>query len=216
MNYEIPQQVPQGSYRAQDAENSRITEIADELERLCKVHETQLGVSQADVSSMDRTIRKTKLPEDGEGIMDVFTAAKAIMRQSGNMLQWGEGYPSLEVVQSDIEKDGSYVIVEEGRIVAYFAYLPSPEPTYSKIYGGKWMDDIKPYHVIHRIASMHDVHGIFKNIMDFCFSLESNIRIDTHKDNHIMQHCIEKFGFSYCGIILLASGDERLAYQRMI
>ena len=165
---------------------------------------------------MERTIRKTKLPEDAEGIMDVFAAAKVIMRQSGNMLQWGEGYPSLDVVRSDLEKDGSYVIVEEGRIVAYFAYLPSPEPTYSIIYGGKWMDDIKPYHVIHRIASMPDVKGIFKSIMDFCFSLESNIRIDTHKDNHIMQHCIEKYGFSYCGIIHLASKDERLAYQRMI
>lgn len=28
-----------------------------------------------------------------------------------------------------------------------------------------------------------------------------------------MQHVIEKYGFTYCGIIYLASGDERLAYQ---
>ena len=30
-----------------------------------------------------------------------------------------------------------------------------------------------------------------------------------------MQHNIVKHGFSYCGIIYLASGDERLAYQRI-
>lgn len=30
-----------------------------------------------------------------------------------------------------------------------------------------------------------------------------------------MQHNIAKHGFSYCGIIYLASGDERLAYQRI-
>jgi hypothetical protein len=29
-----------------------------------------------------------------------------------------------------------------------------------------------------------------------------------------MQHNIMKHGFSYCGIICLANGDERLAYQR--
>ena len=31
----------------------------------------------------------------------------------------------------------------------------------------------------------------------------------------IMQHNIEKHGFTYCGIIYLASGDERLAYQKL-
>ena len=49
MNHDIFQPVPQGSDGAQDAENSRIAAIADELERLCTVHEAQLGTSQADV-----------------------------------------------------------------------------------------------------------------------------------------------------------------------
>ena len=31
-----------------------------------------------------------------------------------------------------------------------------------------------------------------------------------------MQHLLSEHGFSYCGIIYLASGDERLAYQRII
>jgi len=34
--------------------------------------------------------------------------------------------------------------------------------------------------------------------------------------NRIMQHNIEKRGFTYCGIIYLANGDERHAYQRML
>jgi len=41
-----------------------------------------------------------------------------------------------------------------------------------------------------------------------------HLRIDTHRDNKIMQHNLTKHGFSYCGVIYLASGDERLAYQR--
>ena len=151
---------------------------------------------------------------DVTDIMQVMEAAKRIMRSSGNMHQWENGYPSEAVVISDMEKHGGYVIEEAGRIVGYFAFLPSPEPTYSEIYDGEWLDDVQSYHVVHRIASNPDVHGIFNDIMDFCFSHDTNIRIDTHKDNLIMQHNIEKHGFTYCGIIYLANGDERLAYQK--
>lgn len=163
---------------------------------------------------MSRLIREA-LPTDITEIMLVMEAAKAIMRSSGNMHQWGDGYPSPSVIMADMDRNGAFVLEDEGRIVGYFAFLASPEPTYHLIVGGNWLDDELPYHVVHRIASYPDVHGIFSDIMDFCFSRDANIRIDTHHDNHIMQHNIMKHGFSYCGIIYLASGDERLAYQKL-
>ena len=170
---------------------------------------------------MNRIIREAK-PTDITDIMQVMEAAKKIMRQSGNLHQWADGYPSEAVIISDMEKHGGFVLEEgdgedqsTGRIVGYFAFLPSPEPTYSKLYNGKWLDDVQSYHVIHRIASYPDVHGIFSDVMEFCFSHDANIRIDTHKDNRIMQHNIEKHGFTYCGIIYLANGDERMAYQKL-
>ena len=163
---------------------------------------------------MNRIIREAMIT-DMPVIMQVMESAKKIMRVSGNMHQWGVGYPSEAIIAADMEKGGAFVIEDDGRLVGYFAFLPSPEPTYSKIYGGEWLDDDRPYHVIHRIASFPDSHGIFKSIMDFVFAHESNIRIDTHKDNTIMQHNIVKHGFRYCGIIHLASGDERLAYQKL-
>ena len=162
---------------------------------------------------MNRIIREAR-PTDMAEIMKVMDAAKGIMRASGNMHQWTDGYPSEIAILSDIEKNGGFVVVDEGNIVGYFAFLPSPEPTYAKIYEGKWLDDKRPYHVVHRIASYPEVHNIFSSIMDFCFSHDPNIRIDTHRDNKIMQHNIAKHGFSYCGIIYLTSGDERLAYQK--
>jgi hypothetical protein len=145
--------------------------------------------------------------------MDVLDAAIGIMRASGNMNQWINGYPSEDVVLQDIGQGNGYVVLEGERIVGYFAYIASPEPTYAKIYDGAWLEDRSPYHVIHRIGSYPEVHGVFRTIMDWCFSREGNIRIDTHRDNKIMQHNILKYGFSYCGIIYLLSGDERLAYQ---
>lgn len=163
---------------------------------------------------MSRIIREA-IPTDIPEIMKVVDAAKIIMRQSGNMHQWGEGYPSEAVINADMDRNGGFVIEDDKKIVGYFAFLQSPEPTYNKIYEGRWIDDTLPYHVIHRIASYPDTHGIFSSIMDFSFSQDTNIRIDTHRDNKIMQHVIQKHGFTYCGIIYLLSGDERLAYQKI-
>ena len=163
---------------------------------------------------MSRIIREAK-QTDIPDIMKVMEAAKKIIEEAGMELTDEEGYPSEVVITADMEKSGSFVIVDEGCVVGYFAFLPSPEPTYHKIYDGKWLDDELPYHVVHRIASYPDAHHIFSDMIDFCFAHDANIRIDTHRDNTIMQHNLLKHGFTYCGIIYLASGDERLAYQRI-
>lgn len=164
---------------------------------------------------LNRIIRETKRT-DIQYIMQVMEAAKGIMRQSGNMHQWGDGYPSEDVIAADMEKHGSFVIDDEGKVVGYFAFLPSPDSTYYNIYNGEWLDDTQTYHVVHRIASTPQAHGIFSSIIDFCTAHETNLRVDTHRDNKIMQHNLLKHGFTYCGIIYLANGDERLAYQRIV
>ena len=45
---------------------------------------------------MNRIIREAR-PTDMADIMKVMNAAKKIMRQSGNMHQWGEGYPYIKM-----------------------------------------------------------------------------------------------------------------------
>jgi len=152
---------------------------------------------------------------DIPAILELMAAARGIMRASGNQHQWGDNYPQAEHIAADIDRDGGFLLEDDGVPGAYFAFLPSPEPTYAKIYDGAWLDDSRPYHVIHRIASRPEVHGVFRSIMDWAFARDPNIRIDTHRDNAIMQHNILKHGFRYCGVILLANGDERLAYQRL-
>ena len=144
--------------------------------------------------------------------MELFTAAKGIMRSDGNMTQWEDGYPNEEIVRSDISRGGAHIVEQEGRPIGYFALLPSPEPTYSSI-GGKWLDDTAPYFVIHRIASSPESHGVFREIIEYALTVSGNLRIDTHRDNRIMRHVIEKAGFIYCGVIHLEDGSERLAFQ---
>ena len=168
---------------------------------------------------MDSRVIRPARTEDLAAIQQVMEAARQIMRDSGNPDQWGADYPSEERIRQDMDQGGSYVFEEaDGRIVGYFALLPSPEPTYAEICDGAWLEDAQPYHVLHRLASYPEVHGIFRDALDFSFSVDPNIRIDTHRDNRIMRHNIGRYRhgdtcFSYCGIIHLDSGDERLAYQ---
>ena len=171
------------------------------------------GIILIFVQSIFRMTVRSALETDLGQIMAVLDAAKGIMRADGNARQWAGGYPSGEVILEDIRQGHGQVVLEDSRIVGYFAFIPSPEPTYAKIYDGAWLEDERPYHVVHRIGSCPDVHGVFRTVMDWCFAHDSDIRIDTHRDNRIMQHNILKYGFRYCGIIYLQSGDERLAYQ---
>ena len=166
---------------------------------------------------------------DLPALRPVFEAAKGIMRADGNLDQWSApGFPSDDLLLRDIARDGGFVIESSvmpgttlsvmpgstGHLAlrAYFALLPSPEPTYDRI-DGAWLTD-EPYGVIHRIASYPEDHGIFAAIIDFAAARYAHLRIDTHRDNRIMQHLIAKHGFTYCGIIWLTDGTPRLAYER--
>ena len=83
---------------------------------------------------------------DLPALRPVFEAAKAIMRADGNLDQWSApGFPPEELLLRDIARDGGYVIENSG-LRAYFALLPSPEPTYDYI-DGAWLTD-EPYGVI--------------------------------------------------------------------
>ena len=92
---------------------------------------------------MSRIIREARQTDVAE-IMQVMDAAKRIMRQSGNMHQWGEGYPTEAVITADMERNGGFIIEDDGCIVGYFAFLPSPKPTYAKIYEGQITDYFIP------------------------------------------------------------------------
>lgn len=146
-------------------------------------------------------------------LLNIFEAAKAIMRSSGNMHQWGSGYPSEAVLRNDIDAGVSYAVCnDDGVIVATMAFIPGPDPTYSVIYDGEWPDEM-PYFVIHRIAVAAPGGGYARRLLDWVFERAATVRIDTHRDNCIMHHILQKYGFKYCGVILLANGDARDAYH---
>lgn len=159
------------------------------------------------------TIRKAT-EADIADIMACYEKAKLLMRASGNHKQWTNGYPSRDIVAGDIAAGNCHVGVDaDGRVVMAFALIMGHDPTYSVIEDGRWLNDL-PYGTIHRLGSDSTRHGVLRLCTEFCLSRIDNLRLDTHADNLIMQHTAEKLGFKRCGIIYLADGSPRIAYQK--
>ena len=158
-------------------------------------------------------IRKAE-PAELDTIMGIYAAAREFMIRTGNPMQWGRTKPARSMLQADIAAGDCYVITHEGGIRAVFVMRSGEDPTYRVIENGAWPDD-GPYVTIHRIAGDPACKGVFATCLDWCWERLPNIRIDTHRDNRIMLSLLRKHGFTYCGIIYLADGAERLAFQRM-
>lgn len=155
-------------------------------------------------------MRKTMVGDEN-AVMAIYDGARRRMRASGNVAQWVNGYPSREILMADIEAGCSYVITEGGKIEGVFTFVVGVEPTYAEIEGA-WPDN-DPYGTIHRLAAADGAKGIADAAMAYCMGRGINIRIDTHADNSPMLGWIAKRGFGYCGIIHVADGTPRMAFQ---
>lgn len=163
---------------------------------------------------MAREVRKATA-DDLMTAWRLIEVGKQTMRLSGNNNQWNEGHPSLEQIRNDIKHGVSYLLLEDGEPITTWAFIAGPDPTYAKIYGGEWLDDSLPYHVIHRVAGLTGHKDKLRDVLTWCFAHADNIRVDTHKDNAAMIGALEHAGFHRCGIIHLLNGDERIAFQRL-
>lgn len=144
---------------------------------------------------------------------EIYKAAREFMRETGNPTQWAGEYPAAWDIAEGIKDGTSYVMEDDGEIIATFYFRIGRDSTYDKIYEGEWKNG-EPYGVIHRIAVKYHGRGIAARCFEECFRLSGNLKIDTHRDNAPMRRALEKRGFEYCGIIYIENGGERLAYQK--
>ena len=154
MNNDILESVSQRSDRAQDAENSRIAAIANELERLCRLHEAQSGNSQADVSCFEAEQRAAEQMAKANGywipMMDVFNLG--VPGPSGNE---NDTY----VAEKDVYKVNN--LLNSGSIVALLRKILMhniifPETAYT-FYGFAGFDGrtVQPVIIQPRVADAH-------------------------------------------------------------
>lgn len=150
---------------------------------------------------------------DFDAIWSVYLDARAFMRQTDNPTQWGDFYPTKPMLMQDMEREELYVVEREGIICGVFLFAKGPDPWYAAI-AGAWKSDA-PYSVIHRVAAKAGVKGIFAECLSFAVSKDQHLRIDTHADNKVMQHVLEKNGFERCGVVYVDERKSpRIAYER--
>ena len=164
---------------------------------------------------MNSPIIRAANHDDIAQMMEMFNYSRGLMRAGGNSEQWVNGYPSQSLIADDIRNGHSFLVTDNGKAVGTFAFIIGRDPTYEHIEGGSWLDDAHPYGTIHRMARAKGCHGIFSAAIEWCRRQASSLRIDTHTANHPMIHLIGKHNFSYRGIIYIADGTPRLAFQML-
>lgn len=165
------------------------------------------------------TIRKATTA-DIDAIMACIADAQALLKSCG-VDQWQDGYPTADIIRCDIARGESFVVTKGEDVVATAVISFAGEPTYKTI-EGEWKND-NPYAVIHRLAvrSTSRGKGYAKAIFDYAEQLcaenkITDLRVDTHADNRIMQRLLDGLGYTYCGVITLLSGAKRIALQKRL
>lgn len=162
-----------------------------------------------------KSIRLATL-EDLPTMLKIFDNARQFMRDHGNGDQWGNRWPTEEILREDIKVGRSKLVVnEKGEILATYAYLTGIDKTYLHIWDGEWKSN-DPYVTIHRLASSGIEGDVFSFIISEVEKEKINIRVDTHKNNSFMINALLRNGFEYCGLITCIEGGERRAYEKIV
>lgn len=163
-------------------------------------------------------LRKTTLAEAPQ-VWEILQDAIAQRKKEGSQ-QWQDGYPNWQTVLHDIEKEQSYVVEEQGKIVACAAIIFGVEPTYEHI-DGKWLSE-DAYVVVHRVATAESYKGkglatqLFHKIEALALAHNTySIKVDTNFDNLPMLKILEKAGYTYCGEISVR-GLPRKAFEKLL
>lgn len=154
-------------------------------------------------------------------IMDIIEDGRRALNKLG-LNQWQDGYPAIEDIQQDIEKQMSYVLIEDSTIIGTVALDPFGETAYENLFDGQWRFDM-PYLTVHRMAIAEHVaaKGIgtqfLKRIEEI--AIEKNIpqiRLDTHEENTVMQRVALKNDYVYAGKVNYGVDFDCFAYDKKI
>jgi len=164
--------------------------------------------------------------DDLDTIIDILSDGRNQLAEAG-VNQWQGDYPSRNQITEDIMKGSAYLFnADDSATVGAVAVVPSPDATYDTA-NADWLNTTGPYAVIHRVAihSNHAGHGyatqLFEKIIAHIAADHpeiKSIRIDTHADNHPMQHLIAKMDFKQVGemVGVYHLDDVCYVYEKLI
>lgn len=157
---------------------------------------------------------------DAPVIWEILQSAIEQRRKEGSD-QWQYGYPNMDTVKEDIEKEQSLVLESDGKVIAFSAVIMGDEPDYAEI-DGEWLTEDGNYAVVHRLAVAEELKrsGIatkmFQMIGDWVKERGmQSIRVDTNFDNQAMLRLMKRLDYTYCGEVWLTDGQRR-AFEKIL
>ena len=152
-------------------------------------------------------------------ILNICDDARAFQREQGFM-QWGDGYPSSEVIEADIHASKGFLILLDNAIVGYCVIDLSRDIEYD-LHPEIWESD-GDYAAVHRLALSHNArnkrlgHQIFATIEQYVSSKGIKIfKVDTGVENIRMQRIMDTSGYKNLGIHNFKWGI-RIAYEKVL
>lgn len=157
--------------------------------------------------------------EDLSRVVNLIDSARAALKADG-VDQWQGKDPTPEDLLENM-KSGCCYFFKEDEVVGMAVLKEGADPTYDVI-DGKWLTN-GDYLTIHQfvVDNERKGEGVSRRMMERIFAYAKYkgipaIRIDTHADNFRMRGLIESAGFAYCGVITVADGTERVAYEQVM
>lgn len=120
--------------------------------------------------------------------------------QQKNIFQWNEHYPSLEVLQKDIENQELYVFKESNSVLGIIVITDNMDAEYQTV---TWLTSSNSKNLyIHRLATAPRIwgEGVGRKLMDFAenYAREhkfDSVRLDTFSQNKRNQKFYEQRGY---------------------
>ncbi len=160
---------------------------------------------------------------DMKTVLKIINDGKEYLAEN-NVDQWQICTPSEKIIENDISRQQGFLIYKDDRPAAYEVISFEREEAYHNPIDGS-MKLEGDYATIHRTSAAKEFRssGISHQMFDFALlhaylNKKKIMRIDTHKDNKIMQHIIMREGFEYVETVQFTESDRmrRIVFERLI
>ena len=148
-------------------------------------------------------------------ILQIYAHAREAMAASGNPTQWGDNFPPQELLEEDIDSNRLFVYVLNGQLLGVFAFI---------LGGGPHLSGDRGRCMAERCPALwhHPSAGLLRQEQGGGFSghrVVSGALPEPAGGHPCRQpdHAASagKNGFTRCGIIHVADGTPRIAYQKL-
>jgi len=147
--------------------------------------------------------------EHATGVLSIIEKATAVMQRQG-VDQWDDIYPNIEIISQDLQAATGFGYFESSSLAGYIVINEISSPEYDQI---KWMQNDKPFLVIHRLCVDPDFQnrGIGKNLIGFAEHLANiknydSIRLDAFSKNPISLKLYDQLGYRRVGAVEFRKG----------